>query len=460
MQKAKRVQALVFALALFQPIMDVMSYFASDTALSTLVTLLRMASLAVTVAAGFVCAEDKRPFYVSLGVLAVFSLSHFAVLSVYTVPSAADAVNLIRIYSFPINTISITALLLADDSTCDASLRALFGGVSSAFAVCICVMLISTLTGTDPHTYADKEVGTLGWFLNTNAQSAILSMAYPFALAAASKARSLRSAAVLAVSLVGAGALYFIATRLAYAAIFGVSAVFFAVAVLMKRRLAPSPRPVLFLVAPMLALALIQASPMTENRRLVADNAEDKAEISTAITSVGTSEDLYRHFLPVLCDRFGYDAVFTAYGGTADSAALTSMRREKLVYSHLLLAERPFCRAFGLDLPSMSAGGESFDAENDFHGIYFLCGSAGLTFLVGFILYALAPFVFDAIKHHSRVDFYCAAALSSAACGLAHAVFTAGVLRRPNSSFYLAAALAVMMYIHQKHKQYKDFSSI
>ena len=42
----------------------------------------------------------------------------------------------------------------------------------------------------------------------------------------------------------------------------------------------------------------------------------------------------------------------------------------------------------------------------------------------------------------------CGAALL---CSLAHAYFTAGVLRRPNATFYLAAVLAMAWGLTQNH---------
>ena len=50
--------------------------------------------------------------------------------------------------------------------------------------LCICalVMLLSSLTGTDPHTYVVNQLGVLGWFSTSNSQSAILSVSAPVVL--------------------------------------------------------------------------------------------------------------------------------------------------------------------------------------------------------------------------------------------------------------------------------------
>ncbi len=442
----KRVASAVFALAFIQPIMDVLSYFAPSV-LASSVTLLRLAVLGSTCVLGFALARDKRPFFVLFGVLSAFSALHFAFVSVYTDVSLADAVNLVRIYSFFVTAVSLYAVL----DVCETAPDALCVGITASLAFICFVMLVSAVTGTDPHTYAGKKIGVLGWFMNTNAQSAIISMALPYTILTATKAKRHRTAVVTAVSVIGSCALFCLATRLAYAAIFGVSAVFFAAA-LINRKDKDSPSPAVFLVAPVLALLLLPVSPMTENLHLVADNYEDKSEIAESITAVGTVEDLYRHRLASLVDRFGFEKVYGIYSGTEDIKTLTSVRTEKINYSRLLLAERKLCAIFGLDHPSMTWNGRSFDAENDFHGIFFLCGGVGLLLCVAFILRALAPFVFRALRHPAMIGFESAAVFSSVCCGLAHAFFTAGVLRRPNASFYLAASLALLIYMSEKHR--------
>jgi hypothetical protein len=87
----------------------------------------------------------------------------------------------------------------------------------------------------------------------------------------------------------------------------------------------------------------------------------------------------------------------------------------------------------------------TYDAENDLHGIYFLCGWVGLRMLFAVLLF-LAACILVPLFRKFREKFSISVAGFGAAlvCGLAHAYFTAGVLRRPNSSFYLACILAVL----------------
>ena len=91
--------------------------------------------------------------------------------------------------------------------------------------------------------------------------------------------------------------------------------------------------------------------------------------------------------------------------------------------------------------------------ENDLHGVYFLYGWIGLSAMVLFLLYfiwLIAKALVTDFKTHFTLE---AASWGIAlVCCLLHVYYTAGVLRRPNASFYLAAVLAAVYYLVQVKK--------
>lgn len=427
--------------------MDIGSYILAVCGLgNSISSALRLVVLAATITFGMNCAGSKRMFYCTFATLSIFVVLHVFFISFYTVPATADIVNLIRIFSLPLTAISLYAMLDADKTAIDA----LFRSVSAAFAVIAVVMLISTLTGTDPHTYSGKKLGTLGWFSNTNSQSAILSSSVPFAIA---YTMTKKPSATPTVTFIGLAALYSIGTRLAYAAIFGISFAFLVAVTVMKRCGKSTASPIIFITASVIALILLPFSPMVENRRQVNENADIKAAVTDELYEFGGAEAVYSQLLDGLTERFGFDAVYDAYDASHNPSVLTDARLEKLTFSRLLLNERPLCRFFGLDYTSMTFDGESFDAENDFHGIFFLCGGFGLLMLILFLLSASLPLLFCVLRCPDKLTPQTSAALISFSCSLAHAYFTAGVLRRPNASFYLAATLAAMFYLYKNQKR-------
>ena len=105
-------------------------------------------------------------------------------------------------------------------------------------------------------------------------------------------------------------------------------------------------------------------------------------------------------------------------------------------------------RLFGLSYDEMTYHGYCYDVENDFHGIAYLYGWAGLACLLAFLGYFLVIIVCALIRNARRYFTVEAGACGIALCtALAHIYNTAGVLRRPNASFYLCLILASIWYL-------------
>ena len=118
-------------------------------------------------------------------------------------------------------------------------------------------------------------------------------------------------------------------------------------------------------------------------------------------------------------------------------------------------------RIFGLELGRLSENGVSYDVENDFHGICYLCGSAGLFLLLVFLGYFLVRILLSLRKQfRARFTPMFIGGLLSIVCGLAHAVFTAGVFRRPNANFYLAAAIALLWVLTESTPVSKEDAAL
>ena len=103
---------------------------------------------------------------------------------------------------------------------------------------------------------------------------------------------------------------------------------------------------------------------------------------------------------------------------------------------------------FGLELGDMTYLRENYDLENDFHGISMLYGWAGLALLGLFLFYFIGLIIWALAKNAKRYYTLAAGGYGIALLmGLMHAYATAGVLRRPNASFYLSIILAVIYFL-------------
>ena len=253
-------------------------------------------------------------------------------------------------------------------------------------------------------------------------------------------------------------------TRLAYAAIFatavGMAFTLF-VADREKRRSI-----VLLLVCAAVCLGGFFQSPMYENRSVMTLNAADKQErIDTLVAgsaawaeAYGLEGDTYERvrllgayhaYLSGLVEKYGIARVAELYDYTTDGALIADNRIEKQSYCILMLEDSPpLSRLFGLELGDMVYRDTNYDLENDFLGIYRLYGAVGALLLGGFFLYFIGLIGYALLKNAKKYYTTEAGAWGVAlVMALLHAYATAGILRRPNASFYLSVVLAVIFFL-------------
>ena len=211
-----RLSMFVLILMALQPILDIISFFWAETGRSNLLTLgLRMGLLAVTGLYAFLLSNRKRIYLIAAGICAVFWAAHMAVCwqAGYQDPFA-DFANYVRVVQIVVYTLCFITFLRHDEGI----YRSILLGFCLNLGICLAVMLLSTVTGTDPHTYVVNQLGVLGWFSTSNSQAAILSASAPIVLMLTMRYQGrYRLPLLLAVTAAVFAALYFNGTRLAFA---------------------------------------------------------------------------------------------------------------------------------------------------------------------------------------------------------------------------------------------------
>ena len=141
--------------------------------------------------------------------------------------------------------------------------------------------------------------------------------------------------------------------------------------------------------------------------------------------------------------------VMQTYDYTTDVSELKDARRMKIVYCTYLMEDvGTAAKLFGLELQDMVWENRTFDVENDFHGMYYLYGIIGLALFLLFLLYFAELIVRALLRNFQQYMTPEAGAFGISLCLLLlHVYCTAGVLRRPNASFYLSVVLAVIYYL-------------
>ena len=463
----KPLQLLILALIVVQPLLDVMSYWLNvGGAENTLTLALRLGLLLITVVLGFCLAEKRRYYYITAAVLLLLALGHVLACVQYGYAQPMrDLTNLVRIYLLPLTALSFCTLLRRFPEL----RQKIPGALTICLGLILVVEILATVTGTDPHTYANKSIGLLGWFYTTSSQSAILCMLVPIAVVYVCKKFANPLPGML-TALIGMGMLFLFATRLALMGCIFTGLVLGLCLLLHKKRI----QGIWLMVLAVVFALLIPVSPMTKNQQLVQENAVLKQEdidqlvaqdelmerkVSRAANSrleqktEQTSDNqperklrsAYETYLPGLVEQFGLTRTAEAYNYSQSASDICDVRRAKITYSKLLLEDSPAsAKLFGMELSRWDTETSSYDVENDFHGIFFLCGGVGLVLLLGYFSW----FVVLVIRGFVRKKFalltpeFVALLVSLVTCA-AHIYATSGVLRRPNASFYLAVCLAL-----------------
>lgn len=469
---------MILVICILQPLLDVLSFWTEKLGVSnTLTLLLRLAVLAIMVIVGFAVSERKKIYFIAAAISLVIGAGHiYACLDAGYSNPVQDLTNYIRVLQMPWTVISLISLMRANDDT----YRYMKNGLVVALFIVLAVEVLAQITGTEPHTYVDGR-GYIGWFNNTNSQSSILAILVPMAVTWLYINRGFKSPLFWVALLGGFTAMYFFGTRLCF---FGIVATCFGLALSMFIiRRSDLKRALVLCLVGVLFLGLIPFSPMAEHQSIYNSVQTDRQnrideEVKSSgnellpIDEEGISDEererrkealvealtpIYSFYCEDFVEIFGARRTIEMYNYSSDILTMTETRPKKLQYARLLMEDSPAsARIFGIELGRFTVGENNYDVENDLHGIYFLYGVVGLAAMLAFLLYFVGLVVWALIKDPKKYF-----TLDAAACGIAlvvcliHVYCTAGVLRRPNASFYLAIVLASVYYL-VRIKTYPD----
>lgn len=469
----KALPKLILLLFVLQPLMDVLSFWLGKWGLGNSISLaLRFAVLLIVAVSGYLLSENKK-IYWAMGLLLLgFALCHSAAIlqvDAATTPDAgevtgfsalmSDLANYVRVIQLPVFVLCFITFLKRNDEV--------YSAIQKGFLIVLLMIagieVLSVITGTNPYTYANKSLGILGWFATTNAQSAVLTMIVPVVIMGAIQKNTKRIWTQLFVCALGFGMLFFFGTRLSFLAIFA-TAIGLAFTVLVTDRQKKRSIAVL-LVCAAVCVGCFPHSPMYQNQLRVAENAQIKQEMIDTMVLADSQMaaqyldgihyerarlvGAYHFYLDGLVEKYGIARVAERYDYSTDAADITNARLEKKNFCGMMMEDAPvLSKLFGLELGDMTYNGKNYDVENDFHGIYMLYGAIGLAMLGAFLLYFLGLIAWALLKDPKKYYTLTAGGYGIAlVMALLHAYATAGLLRRPNASFYLAVVLAIIYYL-------------
>lgn len=468
---------LMAALLLFQPLLDVLSFFMQDLGATAVTTALRTVLLFVVSLYGFVVSDKKRTYVIFYSVIGGFWLLHMlnCLRSGYLDP-VADTAEYLKLVQFPLWTLTFITLFRKER---ELDYR-IVGVLAANFAIILLIIAISFLIyPVYTYDYPDRgmQIGVLGWFGVPNAQSAILAMLVAPLLLWAFRTRKLWVFSACAV--LGLGLLFFTGTRLTYYAAILISAAF-VVLIFLNRQQYLFTLPLLVVLV--LVVAFKGMSPMAqrENFRLESHSiyrektetimGEDKdfvygeQELTEAVKAKITRvyEEVYggigvygNPLLGDLLERFGTETVMEAYHYTTDPDILYDARVKKLKVVDLLWQEKDFLtKLTGFEYTEVYLGDNIYDPENDYPALLYYYGYLGtaayLLFTAYFLWIALRAFLRNP-RGALTMQLGCAAMMYAMALGSAQ--FSGQSLRKPSVSVYFSLAAAFLyMETHPEHE--------
>ena len=170
-----------------------------------------------------------------------------------------DIANFVRVAQMPLFAMCFISFLRRGGGKI---YKAVETGLWVNFTIITVSVVLSVITGTYKPTYIDSNLGVLGWYSTSNAQSAIMSILTPLLVMLAY--RSKNDKLLIATTAAAFAQLYFLGTRLAFMAM-AVTLGGLVIVMLLRREF--KWKPVIIVGVCFLACcAFIKVSPMVKNR--------------------------------------------------------------------------------------------------------------------------------------------------------------------------------------------------
>ena len=469
--------AFMAALLFIQPLMDVLSYFMGVSGATLFTTVLRTVLLFAVCAYSFIIADRKQIQTLFYAVIAGFWLLHsLNCLRGGYVDFIGDLGEYLKLVQFPLWTLAFITFMRHRENL---DMR-IAGILTLNLGIILFVILLSYVVGNPVYTYdypeRGIEIGVRGWFAVSNAQSAIVAMLAPPALAWA-----LRKERIWLFSLAcifSFGLLYFTGTRLTYYAAILIAIVFILLIVISRESYVFC---IPLLVVLVLLFAFKWASPMDARQELTAGSyavyeektdeimGEDRdyeyrgGEIDPAIKEKirRVYEEVYGveglHGVTLLSDlieRFGIERVMEQYEYSTAPEILYNNRVKKLTALELIWQDQDFLtKLLGFEYAESHFSDSAYDPENDFPALLYYYGYLGCALYVLFCAYFVVTLLLWLLKNLSDISDFATPELGATALmfalALGAAQFSGNVLRRPSVTVYMAVAAALIyMKLH------------
>lgn len=448
------------------PLLDIVTYFYMDSAISNIFTLSRFLLLAILFIYSFIISKNKKEFYVFTLIIGLYSFGHiFSCYNSGYINIYEDVSNLLRILYMPILLYSFIEIFKNTDNFENKVIK----GISISFIITIISIVLSLITKSANFTYGTNyELGVIGWFYNKNTQSLIIGI-LAFICGIYSMKKKVFYIAMPIIFLT----LYYNATKTAYLTLICMLLIVIFYTLFEIKNYRKLIYAIIFLT---LALILFKYSPTYKNTHIYVSAQVDRnynvinnenIEKPTETNKVDKKKNydkLYRSYnLGDLIESFGLETVLQKYNYTTNSFILSNTRTKKKNAASLIYQEEnTLSHLFGFEftkINSLKANNKvsTLDLENDITAIFYYCGYIGITLYFGFIIYILfriLKILYYNPKYILKSEYMMWLAMI---CMLiVGAEYNGALLRRPNGNIYFSLIIAICYVKFLKLKKAKQ----
>ena len=444
MLKTDKNSIILVVLIMLQPILDIASYFAIQTGMTSVTSLLRLVIFGAIMAYAFILSDRKKIYYVFAAILGVYWIVHMLICARDGYSLVSDTNGFLRTIQMPALTIAfITLFRRAKDFPQGMGKFLAVNYITIGLSI-----LLSFALNMPVYTYY-PDVGIKGWFAVGNSQSFIISvMAMPALYEAYRKKNNI---AFIAVMVLAFTLMFLLGTMVALYSIF-ITAGAYLIIILWNRE-----KRWMMVAALLIAiLATVLAYPCSPNQQISVAEEESLLEWEEMLKDEqnpdkepsASENDLQGTALEPMVDRFGYEKVLEVYGGSIEADELMDNRQRKVSFGRLVMAEKDVWHwLFGVEDADMYFEGETFDPENDFPAIFFYYGIVGVLLYVLFLGYFAWLLIKDIFSSLKKLPVDKVIIGLSLILSMGCAELSANVLRRPNASIYISLLLAYAYYV-------------
>lgn len=450
MLKMDKNSIILAVLIMIQPILDIASYFAIQTGMTAVTSLLRLAIFGAIMVYAFILSDRKKVYYIYAGIMGAFWIIHMMICARDGYALASDLNGFLRTIQMPIFTLAFITLFQRSEKF-PREMGKYFG---INYIIIGSSILLSFAVNMPVYTYY-PDVGIKGWFYTGNSQSFIISVMAMLALYEAYRKKN--NIAFIIIMVIAFTLMFLLGTLVALYSIF-ITAVAYLVIILWnreKRGVMTAALVVAIVVtvfvypySPCQQVSAAENGALLEWEELLQDDEDPDKQHSD------TENDLKDTLLEPMVERFGYEKVLEIYGGSIEASELMDNRQMKVNFGRLVMAEKDVWNwLFGVEDADMYFEGQTFDPENDFPAVFFYYGIVGITLYVVFLGYFAVILIKDIFKSLKRLPVDKVLLGLSLVLSMGCAELSANVLRRPNASIYISLMLAYAYYICKVKKE-------